>query len=80
MVGSGENYVLKSEADAVVDRLIELGDKMSLEMMKQMVHGLSDQEFISAHNAFQSFVYEHGLETLNTPKPVETPNKRTKSS
>ena len=67
----------------MVDRLIALGDKMSLEMMRQMLNGLDDVEFIAAHNAFQSFVYEHGLkasEAARNPLPAETPNKRTKST
>jgi len=82
-VGYGESYVHQKEADEVVDRLIALGDKMSLEMMRQMLNGLDDVEFIAAHNAFQSFVYEHGLkasEAARNPLTAETPNKRTKSS
>ena len=82
-VGYGESYVHQKEADEVVDRLIALGDKMSLEMMRQMINGLDDVEFIAAHNAFQSFVYEHGLRPPESPLkslPAETPNKRTKSS
>lgn len=56
-VGS-EQFVSLKEVDAVVGGLIAHGDAMSLEMMKQMIHGLSDREFISAHDNWQKFVYE----------------------
>ena len=77
-VGYGEEYVLRKEADAVVDRLISLGDKMSLEMMKQMLHGISDQDFISAHYQYQVFVYEKGCQEPKKPDTLPPPSKRKK--
>ena len=56
-VGS-EQFVSLKEADALVAGLIARGDGMSLEMMRQMIHGLSDRDFISAHDNWQKFVYE----------------------
>jgi hypothetical protein len=56
-VGS-EKFVSLKEADALVAGLIARGDEMSLEMMKQMIHGLTDRGFISAHDNWQKFVYE----------------------
>jgi hypothetical protein len=56
-VGS-EQFVSLKEADALVAGLIARGNGMSLEMMKQMLHGLTDRDFISAHDNWQKFVYE----------------------
>lgn len=80
-VGYGEEYVLKKEADEVVDRLIALGDAMSLKMMEQMLNGIRDKEFIDAHNAFQAFVYETGLRPPEHPVQSlpATPSRRKKS-
>jgi hypothetical protein len=73
-----EVFVPKAEADAVVNHLILLGDKMSLEMMKQMLHGISDQDFISAHYQYQVFVYEKGWQEPKKPDTLPPPSKRKK--
>lgn len=56
-MGYGDEYVSRKEADAVVNRLIEIADAMSLQMMTQMMRGLDEREFISSRQVYQDFVY-----------------------
>ena len=63
---NGAEYVLRSEADAVVNRLIELADGMSLQMMSAMLSGLDDERFISARHNYQQFVYQNGFKPAQT--------------
>ena len=67
---NGVEYVQVEEADAVVNRLIELGDAMSLEMMTAMLQGYIEPRFVSAHDQYQKFVYSEGFVKAPSPKTL----------
>lgn len=77
---NGVEYVQLAEADTVVNRLIELGDAMSLEMMKAMLHGYTESKFVSAHDQYQKFVYSEGFVKAPSPKTLPHPFIKKKST
>ena len=68
-IGYGEDYVSRAEAEELITRLVVLGNGMSVEMMKQMLQGLRDEDFIHAHDNYHQFVLDKGLRTTEHPEP-----------
>jgi len=55
----GSQVVSLREAEEMLSRAVAVGDCLSLEMMRQMLMGLSDPQFCRVQNAWNQFLQSH---------------------
>lgn len=53
------NLISEEEANQTLSKLVKVGDRLSLEMMRQMVLGLSDPEFCRIQATWNQFLLTH---------------------
>ena len=55
----GSQVVSLKEANEMLSRAVAVGDCLALEMMRQMLMGLSDPQFCRTQNAWNQFLQSH---------------------